>query len=115
VRGRGGRGLTARGEAGVEGAVLVGGEVERERETSCTGKKTCARGIERRERKREAVWGGHGWQAGPTRGVAVAAQPPARSAHEGSGGERLGRQMGPKRGRGAAGPPSQPMKGRGGG
>jgi hypothetical protein len=45
ARGRAGRGLTARGEAGVEGAVPVGGEVERERETSCTGKKkTCARG-----------------------------------------------------------------------
>jgi hypothetical protein len=60
ARGRGGRGLTARDEAGVEGAVPIGGEVERERETSCTGKKMCARGIERRERKREAVWGGRG-------------------------------------------------------
>jgi hypothetical protein len=45
ARGRGGRGLTARGKASVEGAVLVGGEVERERETSYTWKKkTCAMG-----------------------------------------------------------------------
>jgi hypothetical protein len=44
ARGRGGRGLTARGKAGVEGAVPVGDKVEGERETSCTEKESCARG-----------------------------------------------------------------------
>jgi hypothetical protein len=59
ARGIGGRGLTTRGEAGVEGAVPVGDKVVEEEETSCMGKKeTCARS--RGEREIEAVWGGGG-------------------------------------------------------
>jgi hypothetical protein len=93
ARGRGGRGLTARGEAGVEGAVPVGDEVEGERETSCTGKESCARGVEGGEKKREAVWGG-GWRAGPTRdgGATVSTDRALRA------GLRLGRQAGPWQG-----------------
>jgi hypothetical protein len=59
ARGRGGRGLTARGEAGVEGAVPVDDEVEGERETSCKGKESCARGVQGgREKKGGGLRGG---------------------------------------------------------
>jgi hypothetical protein len=50
--------LTAGGEAGVEGLVPVGDEVEEEGEASCTGEKeTCARG--RGEREGGSL--GRGW------------------------------------------------------
>jgi hypothetical protein len=70
-------------------------------------------GVEGRERKREAIWGAL-LTSGPPRGVATEAQPPTRSAREGSGGT-AGPPNGPKVGEGAAGPPSQPTKGRGAG
>jgi hypothetical protein len=110
ARGRGGRGLTARDEAGVEGAVPIGGEVERERETSCTGKKMCARGIERRERKRDAVWGGAWLTSGPHQGGGGGGSTTRAERARGERGERLGRQMGPKRGRGRLGRRASPRR-----
>jgi hypothetical protein len=74
--------LTMEGEAGVEGAVPVGDEVEEEGETSCTGKKeTCARGRGGRERK--AVWRGGGADEWAPPGVAAAAIPTDRALRAG--------------------------------
>jgi hypothetical protein len=91
--------------------------VEEEEETSCTGKKeTCARS--RGGGEREAVWGRGGADGWAPLGVAAAVSTDRAlrgvgETRRGAGlrlgrARQLGRQAGPKAGRGGAGAPAGP-------
>jgi hypothetical protein len=95
-----GGGFTARGEADVEGGGSGrrrGGEGEG---NELHGEEDMREGVQRRERKGEAVLGkGAADKRAPPRGWWRRLNRPRRARARGRGG-RLGRQVGPKRGEG---------------